>query len=238
MTITVIGPAGCGKTTFSSAIAGALAEKHEGVLLASGDSHCPALGVWALKGDHKTSIAQILSYSGLDEDYFERTVTISDNSNLALLGYKEEERIEDYERPTERSVRKLLNIADKLSNYIIIDGSNYGDPLTTVSIMSADVIIEIVEPDPHGLSFIKSRVYNSPNDTGSHLYLSYRRNSFDPADMVFENLNIQAFAELPFTDEAHEKLVDMKIFTQYRNNDYLSAVNKTVKELEEYKDDR
>lgn len=232
--VTITGSPGCGKTTFASALASALAKRGNHVLLASADFRCPALGMWASGERTVVSLGRLLtSVPDLTAQDISGNVTVSEtNSYLALAGYAAGEKADFYNPINEREAAGFLAAAGDLADITVVDGTDYGDALTEVSADEANIMITILDADPRGQLWIRSRPDNPPRNQGQkQLLIPFQRNSFDPLDSILKSMGIKAFAVLPYTDEARHKMDECALFEPYRNKAYRLAVDAVVQEI-------
>lgn len=232
--VTITGSPGSGKTTYASALSSALAKRGNHVLLASADFNCPALGVWASGEKTVVSLGRLLTFvPELTAQDISGNVTVSEaNPYLALAGYAAGEKADFYNPINEREAAGFLSAAGELADITIIDGTDYGDALTEVAADEAQFSITILEADPRGLLWLRSRPDRTPrNQNQRQLVIPFQRNSFDPLDSILKSMAIKAFAVLPYTDEARHKLDECALFEPYRNKPYRLAVDAAVREI-------
>lgn len=235
--IFVDGPGGAGKTTLASAIAAALARADRYTLLVNADKHVPALGLWMPESENAVSIGQFFSKTEIDATYTLEALGynfVKKPRLLGVLGYKADESLEKYNPIEERAAYAFLNATKAISKInpefdpdVVVDGSGHHDSLTKAARLTADIHVEIFEPDTRGTLSYGVRP-KAERDAEKNLYIAFQRNTFDLVADIPNRLGLSWFAIIPFIDEAHRKLVDARLFEIYQNKQYRGAVDKIV----------
>lgn len=233
--IGVVGHSGVGRTTFAAALAAMLATKQNHVLLGSLDDRNPALAVWEPTFHDYHSVREIINLNGsIDVPRLSKVLNPSSlTEKLCLLGFSQKD-LAGESSMNERLARELVKAsrAEDMADFFVVDGTNYGDALTTVAIDYADVLIQILPADNTGLLLELCAPLRPARTKKQHrLTILFQRNSFDPVDTVAKMAELNVFTVLPFTDEAHRKLVDGRLFSRYSDPQYRGAVDKTAEEI-------
>lgn len=235
------GPGGSGKTTLASAIASALARKDRYVILVSPDKYHPAMGLWMPDNAETVSIGEFMAHSEINAIYVLNQMMgnfMKKPRLLGVLGYKPGESVEKYNPIEEQAAFSFFSAVENIPKInsdcdpldIVVDGTVYGDALSSVAQHRADINIQIFEPDPRGVVAFDVQKSNLPAKT---LFVAYQRNTFDLITDIPSRLGISWTAIVPMIDEAHRKLTDRCLFDAYQNRQYAAAVDRLVRSIME-----
>lgn len=229
--ITVVrGGSGCGKTTFASALAAQLARSGVHTLLISPDTHIPAFGLWAVKRE-PVSLGKVLE--GVQEKVNLATSIYihGPKENLGLLGFLPHEAEDKYTPASEETVSEFLRLVSGLADQVVVDGTVYGDTVTTAAEKAARLQIKLVEPDPRG--FLSATSEPPGRGGGDVLWIACPRGMDDPVEEAAKRLHISFSAKLPRTPEAHIKLTEGRLFQPYNDKRYRAAVEIATRAVSE-----
>ncbi|MFT9075960.1 hypothetical protein [Ethanoligenens sp.] len=230
--IGVIGTPGVGKTTFASALANVLAGRHNHVILASLDDHCPAMSVWEPRRTDVSSFKRFVEEDGtIDENRIYEKVTFSSaNGNVILFGFTKSDLCGST-LINEKLVDSIVSIitADESVDFMIVDGSNYEEAMTNYAISQADILIRLLPADfTGGINYMCQIIRGAERSTQERLNILFRRARFDDTDEVISTTKMPVFATIPYTDECHHKLVNGRLISKYQHDTYRQTVEKTA----------
>lgn len=227
--ITVIqGKTGCGKTTFAAALAAHLARTGVHTLLISPDTNIPAFGLWVPKEKPPVSLGKLLESVAFEKADIAAGVYVPHGlkENLGLLGFLSHEAADKYSPASEQTASDFLRLALDLAEQVIVDGTAYGDPVTTAAVKAARLRIRLLEPDLRGfLAAMSEPPEKAPAKT---LWIACPRNARDPVEEIAKRLHIGFAAKLPRLPEAHTKLTEGRLFEPYGDKSYRAAVELTA----------
>lgn len=230
--IVIRGTAGCGKTTFVSALASHFARRGIHTLLISPDNKIPAFGLWSPKARPPVSLGKLLEDPLSDKATLASAVWFpyEGKENLGLLGFLPNEPFDRYSPPTENVATAFFFLALQLSDLVIVDGTSYGDMLTDTAVKSTAVQLRFVEPSPRGCLYLES--LPPEKSIGKTVWAACPCHKRDP---VYEAEKLLGFAfdlTVPWTEEAHDKLVEGRLLEPYHDRHYRQAVELAVRIIE------
>ncbi|ADU27945.1 hypothetical protein [Ethanoligenens harbinense] len=237
--IGVIGTPGVGKTTFAAALANILADRNNHVILASLDDHCPAMSLWEPLRHDVPSFKEFIQNDGSidSEVVYEKVTFSSGNGNVLLFGFTKADLCGSTS-VTEKLVDSIVDVvtADNSVDYMVVDGSNYKEAMTSYAISHADVLIRILPADiTGGINYFCEVIRGAENASQERLNILYRRNLFDPLDEVVHTTHMDLFDTIPFSDECHRKLVDGRLVSKYDDAEYRHTVERVAVHIRERK---
>lgn len=225
--VTVVrGTGGCGVSTFSAALAAALAKQGVQTLLVSPDTHTPAFGLWVpdMPANHPAQslgdvLARPLKLEALADAVY---IAPGTGSNLGLFGYLPGEPSDKYVPVDGDKAEVFLSLLSRLSEQVVVDAASSGDAISTVAARRAAWQIRLMDTDSRGVLQFKSR---PPEKAEGHtLWLACPRMADDPVSEVADRLHLKFAASLPLLEEAHRKLTEYRLFTPYDNRAYRDTV--------------
>jgi len=223
-TIVVRGGNGCGKTTFAAALAAQLARSGVHTLLISPDTHIPAFGLWVPKGEPPASLGKILEGTVPEKITLASSVFIPRGlkENLGLLGYLQNETADKYTPASDDKASDFLRLASELAEQVVVDGTAYGDALTSAAVKASALQIRLLEPDPRG--FLSATSAPPEKGAGETIWIACTRGAGDAVEEIAKRLHIKLVAELPRLLEAHTKLTEGRLFEPYQDKRYRGVV--------------
>lgn len=230
--IVLRGTAGCGKTTFAAALASLFARRGIHTLLISPDNRIPAFGLWVPKSQPSLSLGKLLENPLPDKTALASAVWVSHEGkgNLGLLGFLPNEPSDRYTPPSEDAATAFLLLALELSDLVIMDGTSFGDPLTSAAVKVAAQQLRLVEPSPRGCLYFKSQPPKKP--TGKTVWAACPCRKGDPVYGAEKLLGFAFDLTVPWTEEAHGKLVEGRLLEPYRDRHYRRAVEQAAQLIE------
>ncbi len=251
--ITVWGSQGSGKTMFCCILAKVLtsadkiAQDRNKVLIINADAGVPMLPVWLPEQMTETdaSIGQVLSSVEIDSTLVASRVTVMKNyPYIGLMGYCAGENPLSYPEVKYEKVRQMIEAAERLVDFIILDCSaNMTHVFTPAAIEVGDVIVRILTPDLKGINYLKAHqplLVDSRFRYDEHLTLAGMARPFHALEEMgyiiggFDGL-------LPYSKEIDRCATEGGMFraVNYCNPKYTAALNKVLDALEdtdEYED--
>lgn len=230
--LVIRGQSGCGKSTFAAALAAQFARDGIHTLLISPDTHVPAFGVWVPKDKPEISLGKVLENLPVDTAALASKIYIPRGmkENLGLLGYLSKEPSDKYSPPSTDAASKFLRFASELAEMVIVDGTDYDDPLTATAAKESFLELWMVEPTIRGTLFVFSL---PPDGAKKAMWIACTCWHPDPVDEVVNSLSFFFAAKVPCILEAREKLNEGRLFEPYRDKRYRSAVEDAARIVKE-----
>lgn len=231
--IVITGVGGCGKTTFSAALAAKLAREGYGTLLINSDTRVPAFGMWVPDDAPQISLGKLLEKRSPDITEIAEAIHIplGLNENLALLGYLKGEKSDQYSPASEDDAAFFLRAASDLADVTIVDGTDDGDGLTASAIKGAVLRVRLLEPTVRGFLYMQSRP--PEKDAMKSIWVACPWWYADPVDKMAQMLCASFTARVPWSQEAREKLNEGFLFRPYREKRYRTAVEQVAAAVKE-----
>jgi energy-coupling factor transporter ATP-binding protein EcfA2 len=229
--IVVQGEPGCGKTTFAAALAAHLARTGTHALLISPDTHIPAFGLWVPKDKPPASLGKILESTVPEKVNLAAGVHIPHGlkENLGLLGFLPNEAADKYTPASEGTASDFLRLASELAEWVIVDETVYGEPVTAAAVKAAGLRVRLLEPGPRGFLAALSE---PPEKTAvKTLWIACPSGTGDPVEVMEKRLHIHFTAKLPRLPEAHRKLTEGRLLEPYSNKQYRAVVELVVRSV-------
>ena len=230
--LVIRGQSGCGKSTFAAALAAQFALNGIHTLLVSPDTHVPAFGVWVPKDKPAVSLGKILENPPPDAAALASDIYITHGmkENLGLLGYLSGEPSDKYSPPSRDTASEFLRFASGLAEMVIVDGTDYDDPLPAAAAKESFLELWMVEPTIRGTLFVFSL---PPDETKKTMWVACTWWHPDPVDEVVGRSSFLFAAKVPCIPEAREKLNEGRLFEPYKDKRYRSAVEEAARIIKE-----
>lgn len=230
--LVIRGQSGCGKSTFAAALAAQFARNGIHTLLVSPDTHVPAFGVWVPKDKPEVSLGKILENLPTDAAALASDIYITHGmkENLGLLGYLSGEPSDKYNPPSRDTASAFLRSASELAEMVIVDGTDYDDPLTAAAAKESFLQLWMIEPTIRGTLFVLSL---PPDEAKKTMWIACTCWYPDPVDEVVNRLSFYFATKVPCVSEAREKLNEGRLFEPYKDKRYRSAVEEAARIVKE-----
>lgn len=232
--VAVHGGAGAGKTTFSAALAAALAsiKNISAVLLISPDVYNPAYATLFPrdKGMRLESLGRLADNPYFDQDFVKKCLTpYPRNEAIGILGYLKDDNVEKYNRIEENLAIRLLDVARSFAEITLVDcASPYEDAISHMALLKADVIFSLVEPNVKGVGnyLAEKSIYGAIDGVpAKHLFLASPTHSHAPVEDAASVIGHPFYDVLPYTEEASVKLSNGDLISKY-NSRYAVPVSR------------
>lgn len=240
------GNRGVGVSTFAAAVAvHAARTANKGPyneILISGDKQIPGYAIWQPDKNSVGNLDSLFSQSAIyAEDVF-NSITHPDGApaTLGLLSYPVGRESTDFIIPEEERIRELLlglkryDAGETSIGSVIVDCTDrLNDPISSVALQEADLVITLFRADRQGIAFYRSNrsLFRQleQNET-AQLRFVVKRNTFDPAQDVAEAVQTK-LPYIPVMDEAHRNMVDGRLFSAYAQSDYRHCVETAAQKM-------
>lgn len=231
--VVIRGIGGCGKTTFAAALAARFAHAGVHTLLVSPDTRVPAFGMWIPADQPHTSLGKLLESQAFNPEVMASAIFIPHGlrENLGLLGFLKGEKSDQYSPVSEDTATSFLRTASELADLTIVDGMDHGDMLTATAIKGAVLQVRLTEPTVRGFLSVQSQ---PPEKTGEKsIWVACPWRYPDPVDELIRKMSVSFTAKVPYSQEAHEKLNEGRLFEPYREKRYRAAVQRVAEAVKE-----
>lgn len=199
--IAVWGSVGSGKTTLSSQLALALAEKKREVLVVYTDIITPVVPVLIPSQKEQISMGALWSDPESSVESILKACVFTSYKHVCVLGYKGTEDVFSYPDYIKENVYRILMEMKELADYVIVDCVSYAvyNILSTVALESADSVLRVGEASLKSFSFFDSNLAmftDSRYRTDEHIRILSKIKSFQPKELASARLSTSY--ELPY----------------------------------------
>lgn len=247
--ITVWGSPGSGKSMFCCILAKALTHNKRKALIINADVSVPMLPVWLPEHIIQTnaSVGQVLSSVEIDTSLVASHVTVlKEYPFIGLMGYSAGENPLSYPEIKYAMVHQLVNAAQKLVDFVILDCSSHmTNMFTPAAIELGDLVIRVLTPDLKGINYLKAHkplLGDERFHYNKHLTFAGMARPFHALDemgYIIGGWN----GLLPYGKEIERCATEGEMFEaiHFCNPKYTAALNKiveTLENLESYKQEQ
>ncbi|MBR3772700.1 MAG: AAA family ATPase [Clostridium sp.] len=227
--IAVWGSVGSGKTTLSSQLALALAEKNKEVLVVYTDNITPVVPVLIPSQKEQISMGALWSNPECSSDTILKSCVFTSSKHVCVLGYKGTEDAFSYPDYIKENVYRILMEMKALADYVIVDCVSYAvyNILSTVALEIADNVLRVGEASLKSFSFFDSNLAmftDSRYQTDEHIRILSKIKSFQPKELAKARLSTSY--ELPYEFDIECSMLEGTLLSRRIGGVYGEQMNK------------